>query len=106
MANQRASLSGSSITGVSGAQHGAQQNAQAMQRAAQKAGSVGAAAGAAGQASYEFGSELGAGAGAAGRAGAAGAQLAGNNITGVSGAQHGAQKNAQAMQRLSGKSGV
>jgi len=36
---------------------------------------------------------------------AKGAQLTGNNITGVSGAQHGAQKNAAAMQRAAGKAG-
>lgn len=36
---------------------------------------------------------------------AKGAQLTGNNITGVSGAQHGAQKNAASMQRAAGKAG-
>lgn len=88
---------GTNITGVSGAQHGAQKNAAAVQRAA----------GAAGQVGYEFGTELGAAGatGAAGAAGAAGAQLGGTNITGVSGAQHGARKNAQAVQRLAQKTG-
>jgi len=100
MANQRANLTGNNITGVSGAQHGAQRNAQAMQRLAGKAGTVGAggAGGAAGNAgTYEFGSELG---------GTTGVQLTGNNITGVSGAQHGAQRNAQAMQRGARKGGL
>jgi len=91
MANQRASLSGNNITGVSGAQHGRQKNAQAMQR-------LGGAAGTAGAANYEFGTELG--------AGTSGVSLSGNNITGVSGASHGAQKNAQAMQRASRKGGT
>ncbi len=36
---------------------------------------------------------------------AKGAQLSGNNIKGVSGAQHGAQRNAAAMQRAAGKAG-
>jgi hypothetical protein len=91
MANQRAQLTGTNITGVSGAQHGRQKNAQAMQRA----GAAGAA-GAASSAGFEFGSELGA---------SAGVSQTGANISGVSGAQHGAQKNAQAMQRLSRKGG-
>ncbi|MFZ5823659.1 MAG: hypothetical protein ACOY94_04910 [Bacillota bacterium] len=90
MAKNRANLTGTNIQGVSGAQHGAQRNAAAMQRAAAKTGQVG----------YEFGAELGAGA-----TGATGVQLTGNNIAGVSGAQHGAQKNAQAMQRASQKAG-
>jgi hypothetical protein len=89
MAN-RANLTGNNITGVSGAQQGRQKNAQAMQRAG-----AGGAAGAAGQANYEFGTELG----------ATGAQQTGNNIAGVSGAQHGRQKNAQAMQRAAQKAG-
>lgn len=82
---------GGNIQGVSGAQHGAQRNAAAMQRAAGKAG----------QANYEFG--------ALGTSGAAGstssAQLSGSNITGVSGAQHGAKRNAASMQRAAQKSG-
>jgi len=80
-----ARLTGSNITGVSGAQHGAQRNAASMQRAAGKAG----------QTNFEFGSELG----------TSGVSTSGANITGVSGAQHGAQKNAQAMQRAGQKSG-
>lgn len=111
---KRVQLSGSSITGVPGAQHGAQKNAAAMNRAAGKAGA----------ANYEFSSALGA-PGAMGTAGAAGmtssaasanyefgsslgantAQLTGTSITGVSGAQHGAKKNAQAMQRAAQKAG-
>lgn len=80
--------------GVSGAQQGARKNAQAMQRA----GAAGAASvpGNAGQTGYEFGSELGAG---------NRAQLTGNNVTGVGGAQQGAKRNAQAMQRLGERSG-
>ncbi|MFZ5813711.1 MAG: hypothetical protein ACOY93_00225 [Bacillota bacterium] len=92
MANNRANLTGTNIQGVSGAQHGAQRNAAAMQRAAAKAGQVG----------YEFGTL---GGGATGAQGAQGVQLTGNNITGVSGAQHGAQRNAAAMQRAAQKSG-
>jgi hypothetical protein len=89
-------LTGNNITGVSGAQHGAQRNTAAMQRAGQSAGTTGA--GITGNAgAYEFGTELG---GQAGKA-----QLTGTNITGVSGAQHGASRNAQAMQRAARKSG-
>jgi len=94
-----AQLTGNNIKGVSGAQHGAQRNAAAMQRAAGKAG----------QAGFEFGTELGAGTagtvGTADTAGTAGASLSGSNITGVSGAQHGAERNAAAMQRAAQKSG-
>ncbi|MBY6275419.1 hypothetical protein [Symbiobacterium thermophilum] len=36
---------------------------------------------------------------------AKGTQLSGNNITGVSGAQHGAKQNAASMQRAAGKAG-
>lgn len=85
-----AQLSGNNIKGVSGAQHGAQRNAAAMQRAAGKAGK-------AGQANYEFGA-MGAGQ-------QSGAQLSGNNITGVSGAQHAQKRNAASMQRAAQKSG-
>ena len=85
-------LSGNNIKGVSGARHGAQQNAGAMQRAASKAG----------QYKFEFGS-FGSTSGTNGST--AGVKLSGNNITGVSGAQHGAQRNAESMQRAAQKSG-
>lgn len=104
MAGNRPNLTGSNITGVSGAQHGAKRNAAAMQRV----GSAGTA-GSVGSANFEFASDYQVGTTNAGLTGvgpgASGVGLAGNNITGVSGAQHGANRNAAAMQRAGQKAG-
>lgn len=92
-----AQLSGSNITGVSGATHGQQQNAQAMQQAAQSAGQLG------GQLTSQAGAQLTNQVGTQSGTTQNNAQLSGSNITGVSGASHGQQQNAQAMQRAAQK---